>query len=456
MEKIFNITCFLIILTVFFNPSSIAQTLNPKKSVLYLANGVTSPVGQNSPSDATTFSTTTCDGNDVRILPSPLPQSEVHISINKQNANVLLLSANTFPTSNSWQGAYWSTNANISWTGSDNLPNNAPGRGDPSTAFDATGNGYIATMSYPAGNINAGPDGYAIQRTTNNGTTWGTQVSGSGTINGLDKIMVAADDVQTSPFANNFYCTWTNFDVSNGRIEFNRSTNGGTTFSTPIALNANWGQGANVQTGPNGEVYVCWADYSNNNFPEKGLGFTKSTNGGQNFTSAAIAFPYVGIRTSASADPNFNNTRINSFPSMAVDKSNGAHRGRIYVTYAAKENGNGKSVIEMRFSDNQGTTWSNPSVLSISNGRQNWFPWMAVDDANGNIYITYYSLDEATGFNTNTYVAVSNDAGQSFVNQRVSDVNHVTAPIPEFSGGYIGDYIGITAFEGCRICFVER
>ncbi|MFC4231573.1 hypothetical protein ACFOW1_06715 [Parasediminibacterium paludis] len=195
MKTILHSTCFLIILTAVLNPSAHAQTNNPKKSVLHLANGVSAPVGQNSSSNVTTFSTTTCDGNDVRIFPSPLPQSEVHISINKQNPNVLLLSANTFPISNSWQGAYWSTNANISWTGSDNLPNNAPGRGDPSTAFDANGNGYVATMSYPTGNINAEPNGYAIQRTTNNGTTWGTQVSGSGTINGLDKIMVAADDV---------------------------------------------------------------------------------------------------------------------------------------------------------------------------------------------------------------------------------------------------------------------
>ena len=332
--------------------------------------------------------------------------------------------------------------------GSDNLPNNAPGRGDPSTAFDANGNGYIATMSYPTGNINAEPNGYAIQRTVNNGTTWGGQVSGSGTINGLDKIMIAADDVPTSPFANNFYCTWTNFNVYNGRIEFNRSTNGGTTFSTPIALNANWGQGANVQTGPNGEIYVCWADYTNNNFPEQGLGFASSTNGGQTFTNATVPFSYVGIRSGAATDANFNNTRVNSFPSMAVDKSNGVHRGRIYVTYSARENGNGRAIIQMRFSDNQGITWSSPSTVSIANGRQNWFPWMALDDTNGYIYITYYSLDEATGFNTNTYVAVSNDAGQSFVNQRVSDVNHVTAPMPEFAGGYIGDYIGITAFGG--------
>lgn len=117
---------------------------------------------------------------------------------------------------------------------------------------------------------------------------------------------------------------------------------------------------------------------------------------------------------------------------MAVDKSNGTRRGRIYVTYAAKQNGTGKAVIYIRWSDNQGTSWSTAKEISISNGRQNWFPWMAVDDSNGSVYVAYLSLDATTGFSTNTYAAVSNDGGATFTNQRVSNVAHITAPIAEF------------------------
>lgn len=43
--------------------------------------------------------------NDVLVFPSANPQSEIHLSINKVNPNVLLLSSNTFPAANSWQGA---------------------------------------------------------------------------------------------------------------------------------------------------------------------------------------------------------------------------------------------------------------------------------------------------------------------------------------------------------------
>ena len=87
-------------------------------------------------------------------------------------------------------------------------------------------------------------------------------------------------------------------------------------------------------------------------------------------------------------------------------------------------------------------------TVSIANGRQNWFPWTVVDDTNGNLYITYYSFDGATGFSTNTYVAESDDGGATFTNKIVSDVSHITSSISGFGGGYAGDYIGITAYGG--------
>ena len=448
------ISAFTLLMMLLCGLRTLAQDSSLKTAV-HLAPGVTHPIGKDTTSGANPQMITSCDGNDIRIFPSPNPQSEIHLSINKVNPNVLLLSSQTFPVANSWQGAYWSTNGGTTWVGSDHLPNNAPGRGDPSTAFDAAGNGYVSTMSYVLGNTDNPPNGYLLQRTANNGTAWQPQVSGSGIINGFDKPMIAADDIAASPNANNFYCAWTNFNVS-GRIEFNRSTNLGATFSVPIYLSAGVGQGANVQTGTNGEVYVCWSDYAGNalhDYSAKGLGFCRSVNGGVNFTSDQRVISYTGIRayntiTGHEENPLFGGTRVNDFPAMAVDKSNGVRRGRIYVVAPVKENGNGKAIIQISWSDNQGTTWSLPKTVSIANGRQNWFPWITVDATNGNIYVIYYSLDAANGFSTNTYVAISNDAGATFINQRVSDAAHITAPIMEFQQGYAGDYIGITSHSG--------
>lgn len=185
----------------------------------------------------------------------------------------------------------------------------------------------------------------------------------------------------------------------------------------------------------------------------KGLGFYRSINGGVSFTNGQRVLSYTGIRaynssTGDEENPLFNNIRVNDFPSMAVDKSNGSHRGRIYVVVPVKENGNGRAIIQISWSDNQGTTWSQLQTISIANGRENWFPWISVDATNGDIYVIYYSLDAATGFSTNTYVATSDDGGATFINQRVSDIAHITAPILEFMHGYSGDYIGITSYNG--------
>lgn len=252
----------------------------------------------------------------------------------------------------------------------------------------------------------------------------------------------------------NIYGVWTNFTPGNIRVQFNRSTNNGNTYSLPITISTNIGQGANVQTGTNGQVYVCWADYNNNELGARGLGFCRSLNGGVTFTNSQRIFNYNGIRdlntNSDGSSPTFNNTRINDFPAMSVDKSNGIHRGSIYVTYAAHENGNGKAVIQVAWSDNQGDTWSTPLTVSIPTGRQNWFPWIAVDNCNGEIWLDYYSFDTPSGFTTNTYVAHSVDGGLNWENQRVSDVSHITQAIvaPNIAPGYAGDYIGITAFGG--------
>lgn len=404
-------------------PASISRTIQ------------TSPAAQ-------AAATLTADVSDIRVFPSSNPQSEVHASISKVNPNVILFSSNTnFGLSNnSIQGWYMSTNGGLSWTGADVLPNNGLGRGDPSTGFDAHGYAYLVSMGP---NATSSPDGYMVQRSTNSGSSWSSSIRGTGPTSGFDKEMIAVDNVANSPYSNYFYCGWTEFIGGNGSLPYaavklNRSTDGGQTFSSPVTLrqsgnNTGGGQGACLATGPQGEVYVCWADYSTGSVPANGVGFAKSTNGGTSFTSG-VAFAYQGIRQ-GDVDPRFNNTRVNDFPSIAVDKSHDAYRGRIYMVYPNGGNGsNNQSVIQLRYSTDGGTSWSSAQTISISNGRQNWFPWIAVDDSTGDVSAIYYSLDGTSGFSTNTYVAHSINGGATWENIKVSDVAHTIAPIPGFLG----------------------
>lgn len=401
------------------------------------------------------------DSRDVRIFPSPNIQSEVHISISKTNADNLVASANTLLGANGGdyfynQGYYFSSNGGKSWSGADFLQNAGDNAiiGDPATAFAADGNAMLTTIDF---NYNIGTYGYLFQLSKNGGNTWTPAAQANGEeyyTGGFDKLMIAADNLTSSPYANNFYAAWTDFYVGNGEVLFNRSTDEGYTFSSPIIIRnkiAGFGQGTNVQTGPEGQVYVCWADHSITQYPYQadGLGFTSSNNGGVSFKPYKVAFKYDGIRTFGD-DPTFNYTRVADFPAMAVDKSDGSHRGRIYVTYPTKENRVGKAIIQVRYSDDEGRHWSAAKTVSIPKGKQNFFPWIAVDDATGEVWIVYNSFDESKKYATNVYVAHSSDGGSTWENQKVSDVPHITAPINNdfFAYGYAGDYIGITAYGG--------
>jgi len=300
--------------------------------------------------------------------------------------------------------------------------------------------------------------GYLIQNSANNGTNFSALVASAVNVTGFDKEMITADDQPNSPYVNNVYCAWTNFGAGNGNIEFNRSVDNGSTFSTPITLKSTaTGQGTNVQTGPNGEVYVCWADYNvdakgNQSVPAAGLGFVSSVNGGVSFTAAQRVFTYNGTRTSFNAMSIFGNIGMNDYPSMAVDKSNSTVRGRIYVCYPEFD-ANQRSIIRVRSSDNRGVTWTNPVTVSIANATQSFFPWITVDQFAGDILVAYYAFDDpGVNFSTNTYVAHSSDGGITWENMKISDVAHITAQITNntniYNPGYSGDYIGIAAFGG--------
>lgn len=374
------------------------------------------------------------------MFPSNTSQSEVHISLDVNNPSHLLISANTIYQ----QGWYFSGDAGETWTGSNNLPFYSTVDGDPSTAFSSTGNLFVSTIAPNA-------NGYLLYKSSDQGQNWTVYRGDSTGYNNFDKEMIACDNTPNSPYKDNLYCVWTEFnsDYSFRGVMFNRSSDGGSTFSQPIFLENGPGQGANVQTGPNGDVYVCWANFETGNRPANGIGFTKSVNGGVSFQPSSIIFPYTGISYTNKGDTAFNNIRVNDFPSMAVDKSNGPYRGRVYIAYPAKENNSGKAIIQVRYSDNEGSTWSSPYTVSISNGRQNFFPWIAVDDSTGTVCVVYYSFDSPSGWSTNTYMAYSKD-GAKWYNMKVSDVSHITAPINNsiYNSGYEGDYIGVAAYGG--------
>jgi len=143
----------------------------------------------------------------------------------------------------------------------------------------------------------------------------------------LDKEWLVADSL-----SGNLYLSYTRFTPSDS-ILFVRSTNDGATWSSPIqvSLPAEAGrvQGSRPCVGPNGEVYVTFSSLGS--IDADFMQVRKSTDFGVSFgPEVTAANEYSNFGTGS---PGFNRARGITFPSIAVDRSTGPNRGRVYVAY---------------------------------------------------------------------------------------------------------------------------
>ncbi|HEY3215211.1 MAG TPA: PKD domain-containing protein [Candidatus Eisenbacteria bacterium] len=374
-------------------------------------------------------------------------QSENSVFVSPLNPAVLLNSNNSsdWPVTQIFGSSYWiSTNGGLTWTGSI-AGAGGTNRGDPTTAINRNGRmfvGYIA-LDY----------GQGVAYSDNSGASWTQRTIAPGPYI-LDKEHMWVDDNASSPFANNMYAAWTNFQggVADGEIEFMRSTDGGLnwtnrqTISSAI-LAGSHNQGVNVQTAPNGDVYVVWAVYDAFPADENALGFAKSTNGGQTFSAAQRIL--TGIRGHRNTALGGGKTmRHNSFPSMAVNQQT----GEIFVVWTnigVPGVNTGDPDVYLISSSNGGTSWSSPRRVNQDpqgNGKDNYFPWIACDPVTGLLAcVSYDSRNFAANDMVETFVATSTDNGVTWQDFRVSDVAWSGDGIVGFSGNYAGDYLAIAA-----------
>ena len=319
--------------------------------------------------------------------------------------------------------------------------------GDPTTAI---GNGGRMYVNYIHNNY-----GQGISYSDNDGQSWTTKQVAPNPGSMCDKNHMWIDNSVSSPYEGNLYVAWTNFGGSNDtEIGIARSTNDGVTWSSPMsisnAINAgSHNQGVNVHTGPNGEVYALWAVYDSWPSDETALGFAKSTDGGATFAPATRIITNIrGIRTSGTSK----NQRVNSFPSMAVDISNSAHRGTIYAVWAnigipGVNTGTGCDVYMIKSTD-MGATWTTPMRINtdpFGNNKQHYFPWICCDPANGTLSCIWYDDRNTTATKCEAWAANSRDGGATWEDFKISDVSFTPTPIPGLAGQYMGDYLGITS-----------
>ncbi len=413
-----------------------------------LAIGLATPVAQDKPV-AAAHRVSKITGPDVKSA------AEVSVAINPTNPDHLVAVSIQYGKPGTTNFSYASTDGGRTWKQAD-LPNPRKlVQGDDVVTFTADG---LAVRTYIAFRGNRGErpaqaDSGILIRTSRDGLTWGAPAAAVEHINTSrpfeDKPWIKADTVKGSQHRGNLYVAWTKFDVYGSKkpedkshIYFSRSKDGGKTFMVPLRISekpgncvddSNTVEGACPAVGPKGEVHVVWAG-------PQGLVFTTSKDGGFQFGKnhylgelAGWDFAVAGLG------------RANGLPSCGVDVSGGKDRGSIYVCWGDRRNGD-PDVFLMASRDG-GATWSKPLRVNdnaLKNGKEQFFPWLVVDPADGSLNIAFYDRRGLDGANTGLTLARSVDGGRMFVNHKVEQ--------PPFDcpkkGKFFGDYLGIDAVGG--------
>ena len=360
-------------------------------------------------------------------------KSETSIAVDLNNTTHLFIGSNVrIGTGLTKIGYYFSEDDGTNWTGNENFDNEY--RVDPSVSYDLLGNIFYCFLKP---NPNGALDEVHIKKSSNNGINWISNIKLSNSYS--DKCYMTIDKKLSSPYVNNIYVVWA-YNLSS--IGFRRSNDKGATYSNVNYINGTFNSvhAPVPATGSNGELYVAWSIGS---VSTTGIGFNKSINGGAGFGNAVqiASVSQIGYVVDNHYRLKSTGIRVNSWPSIDVDKNNGT----IYIVWADNSNGN-PDIFVMKSID-QGSTWS--TKIKVNNDNTNndqWFPWVNIGE-DGAVNVVYYdSRNDVSNLQTQVYLSRSTDGGQTFYDYRITEYSFTPKPIPGSPRpDYMGDYIGITS-----------
>jgi hypothetical protein len=376
------------------------------------------------------------------------PVNEDPITADPANPSHLLSGGNDY-NCGTIQGFYASDDGGATWK-EHCMPllSGGTGEGDPDVAYDGKGGAYILGISQGG---TAANNGIVMQKSTDNGTTWGTAHIGpkpfySGGL--TDKEWTEADNTSTSPHFGCLYTSITQFNSTETkiRITVDHSCDGGTTWSGPVSVSPEATFPAVVQfsdlaVGKDGTVYLSYMMCTANGAASDCGGttatmfFAKSTDGGVTWTTPAAigTAKLVADSCGCAFYGNIPSTseRVSDIPSIDVSST-----GVLYVTYY---NFTTFMQVVVQKSTNGGTTWSTPVVVNPRATTDEFFPWVSVNRSTGQVGVTYLQRSAAT---YGEYVAISTNQGTSYKGNKEISTSNSQFSMDGFGGGFMGDYTG--------------
>ena len=360
----------------------------------------------------------------------------------------------------------WDLHGNVFYMG--NNFNRGLGDGNSFRTRDNTGDVWVATYSQ----LTAGDtltDGQKYRRTV----ILATNTFGNGSFN--DKTGINVDQTGGA-HDGSVYTAWSDFHGSGcNEILFSRSTDHGATFSAPMKISSICNnQGPNIAIAPNGTVYVSWQANGGGTFSAgtqnaNGAAFVRSTDGGETFSKASLAFTYVPFASSQFSgngardcgDGPFACPSGQTFPRFDLAQPSLTVNGNDVDMVMQVRLASGQGQIQFSKSSDGGATWSSRTAIDPHDTGHQFFPWIAA--SGGTINAVYYDsvgdpnyaptrapCNSATGAGSaclNVRYAVSTDGGATWTSTQVTDMP--TNPNYEQFGGrripFFGDYIMVSA-----------
>ena len=402
--------------------------------------------------------------DNVAVTTKPAGNNEPTICISPVDHNTLVAGSNDYntPNSDAWCGYYTTHDRGRSWTekliggypgGPVNTLTGFKGGGDPVIVADPAGNFYYAGIAFKRAVNPFNPIGFGITagiancvfvaKSSNNGDSFDQVVMVWAALESLvrfnDKEWIGVD-----PVNGNVYLVWAIFTLmSTARLMFSRSIDGGGSWSRPLTITETSAgelniQGAAIVVDNSSTVHVTWIDYGSSN-----IRYARSTDGGQSFSTPVNVAPVRPIPTPL---PNCN-FRTPDMTALAVDLSETATGGSLYVTWADYGNGDADTILSS--SHDGGATWSEPVRVNndtVGNGADQFFPAVAVS-AEGWVHVGFYDRRmDPNNTLLEYWWAMSFDGGGSFpVNVPMSNASFDGGWSRSGTNDFIGDYTTIVA-----------
>ena len=152
-----------------------------------------------------------------------------------------------------------------------------------------------------------------------------------------------------------------------------------------------------ISVGPAGQVVVAY-QYATDIGPSVVYTRTDPDGLGSKPFGPANTQAVTNVGTSTLIAPNDVNG-ISAGASLAFDYSPDAYTGRLYMAYVTSASANSENtVIDLVYSDNDGTTWSSPTqVNDDSSPNSHFMPSLAVDPVTGSVAVTWYDSRNDNG-----------------------------------------------------------